>query len=61
MIFTLILVFISSGILTVEQKDFATMEECNKAGEVRVAEQQRDPKFDLGLFGACIPNAKQKV
>jgi hypothetical protein len=41
--------------LVVEQKVFATAEECQIAGGKRTAELTKDPKLVEGYFAACIP------
>ena len=60
-IFTLILVFILNNQLIVEQKVYQTLAECVAAGNTRIEEQSKDPKFERGLFADCIELPGQLV
>jgi len=51
----LVLLYLWKGQVMLEQKPFDSEEACQAAAEVRVTELVKDPRFDAGLFGACIP------
>jgi hypothetical protein len=53
--FVLILLYLYGGEVTLQQKPYASMEACEKGAEAVVSELVADPKFDVGLYGACIP------
>ena len=51
----LVLLYIYGGEVVLEQRPTTSMEECSIVADKRVAELMGDPKFDIGLFGACMP------
>lgn len=51
----LVLLYIWKGQVTLEQKAFDSEAACIEAGQARIEEQQKDPRFDAGLFADCIP------
>jgi len=61
MLFVLVLLFIFNGQVILEKSAYKTLEECQKVGIERMAEQEKDPKFDAGLYANCIPLPGQAV
>lgn len=50
----LILLFIWNGDLKLERSSHRDLDACIEAGNKRIEEQQKDPRFDRGLFADCI-------
>ena len=50
----LVLLYLYNGQLKLLQTPTASMDDCMAKAEVRMGELNRDPKFDEGLFGACM-------
>ena len=52
--FLLVLLYLYSGEVRLEQHGYTTMEACVRAAEERVLELDLDPKYEAGLYGACM-------
>ena len=59
-IFTLFLAYILSGEIHVEQKGYADLDACMKAGQERVAALESDPRYEGALAGACVKTKGQR-
>lgn len=54
MIFILVLLFVFNGQVVFEKSAYKTEAECMTAGETKIAELAKDPKFDAGLYAKCL-------
>ena len=57
----LILVYMWSGELKVERVPFSDQAACEAAGNKIVAAQYLDPKFEEGLYAACVSSKVTEV
>ena len=51
----LLLVYLSSGEIVIEQKAFNKMEDCEVAGVKRVREISEHSRFEGGILATCVP------
>ena len=51
----LVLLYLASGQVVLEQKPTASMDDCLELGEQRAKQLGLDPHVDDLLWGACIP------
>jgi hypothetical protein len=50
----LVLLYVWSGQLKLDQVPFASHEECLKEAPAIMDKQMKDPRFEQGLFAACL-------
>lgn len=51
----LVLLYLWKGEVKLETKQFESMEECVKSGNVYAQSLAKDPRFEDGLYADCIP------
>jgi len=51
----LLLIFLYDGEVRIEKSYHTSMEACVEVGQMVTMKQMLDPKFDEGVFAACLP------
>lgn len=55
MLFVLVILYIYSGTVKLEQVPYPTPEACVEAGKAKLKVLEADPKMDAGLYIGCLP------
>lgn len=56
----LVLLFIWNGQLKLINEPMKSQAECEAKGQALIAEQEKDPRFDMGLFAGCLKLKEEK-
>lgn len=57
----LVILYLMAGNVVLEQHPMANEAECMAKGQVIIEKLANDPKFQEGLFGACMPLKIQAI